>query len=137
MSLPSGLPEEVGDEEPLARFLTSSGHFNSESPRPTAFLPNPKNGETSVFRQPEEPVSALLETAVEHVAMERSPHGAAILSAKDVRDAKLDVWAKEPPPRHADIVGWPLPNDDPAIGKAQQKEIAIKLAKKARLVRFP
>jgi len=29
MTLPSGLPEHVGDEEDIARFLTSSGHFSA------------------------------------------------------------------------------------------------------------
>lgn len=134
MSLPSGLPEHVGDAEPLARFLTSSGHYNAEAPKPAAFLPNPKNGETSVFRQLEE--LALLDAGRKYVGMERPLHGAAIVSAKDVREAELEAVAKEPPPRHADIVGWPWAKDDPALGKAQQKEMAIKLAQKAKLVRF-
>ena len=43
MSLPSGLPEHVSDDEDLARFLTSSNHFNSTAVRLAAFMPNPRN----------------------------------------------------------------------------------------------
>ena len=49
-TLPSGLPELVGDEEDLTRFITQSNHFNSFMAKPAAFLPNPKYRNTSVFR---------------------------------------------------------------------------------------
>lgn len=137
MCLPSGLPKNVSKNEPLARFLTSSGHFNATYPKPAAFLPNPKNGETSVFRQPSNPISDLVAIATQHLGTERSCHGVAMLSARDVRDVGLDVVANEPPPRHADIVGWLRTKLDPALVKAQQKKIAIRLAQKANLVRFP
>lgn len=75
MILPSGLPEHVADDEDLARFLTSSGHYK--------------------------------------------------------------VRAGEPPPRHADIVGWPWSKEDPDFGKAQQKELAALIAQRAgESVRF-
>jgi len=63
-------------------------------------------------------------------------HGAAILTAAAVRSAQLDVLAEEPPPRHANIVGWPLFADDPDLQKAQQKERALILASRCALVRF-
>ena len=131
MTLPSGLPEHVGDEEDLARFLTSSGHYNASAVRPSAFLPNPKNGETSVFRHGREPIGELREMGQREVGMERRAHGAAIVKAKVVRSAALEVRAGEPPPRHADIIGWPWTNDDPEIGKARQKELAALIAQKA------
>lgn len=111
MTLPSGLPECVGDEEDVARFLTSSGHYNSSAVRPAAFMPNPRNGETSVFRHGAEPLDEL--KAIAQV------------------EATLEVRAGEPPPLHADIVGWPWQEDDPAFGKAAQKELAALIAQKA------
>jgi hypothetical protein len=143
MSLPSGLPEHVGDGEDLARFLTSSGHYNATMARPTAFMPNPKNGETSVFRHGAEPLEELKAIAQAEVGEDRRIHGASIVKAGAVREAKievteLDIRAKEPPPRHADIVGWPWSKDDPDFGKAQQKELAALIAQKANkpLLRF-
>jgi hypothetical protein len=53
--LPSGLSEAIEDDENLARFLTSSSQFNAVMVKPSAFLPNPTDGETSVFRHGSEP----------------------------------------------------------------------------------
>lgn len=131
MTLPSGLLEDVGDEEDLARFLTSSGHYNASSVRPSAFLPNPKNGETSVFRHGKEPLDELREMGQREVGKQRRVHGAAIIKAKTVRSAELEVRAGEPPPRHANIVRWPWHKDDPDFGKAKQKELAALIAQKA------
>lgn len=65
------------------------------------------------------------------VGSERRVHGAAIVKAKAARTAELEVRAGEPPPRHADIVGWPWAKDDPDFGKAKQKELAALIAQKA------
>jgi hypothetical protein len=127
--LPSGLPELVGDDERLARFLTSSGHFNSQMVKPVAFLPS-SDRETSVFRHEGEPNAALWAIGDEHL---RDPfRGAAIVRAQDVRAASLEVTADEPPARHAVIRGWPY--DDPVLQKAQQRERALLLASKAVLL---
>lgn len=133
--LPSGLPEQVADEEDLARFLTQSSHFNAMMVKPSAFLPNPKNGETSVFRQGSEPRASLWQVAREQLASERSLHGVAIFKARHVREAQLDVIAKEPPPCHANIIGWPALQSDPEMEKAKRKELAIQIAQQAELVR--
>ena len=55
--LPSGLPEAIADDEDLARFLTSSGHLSASmgTAKSAAFLPSPKDRETSVFRHGSEP----------------------------------------------------------------------------------
>lgn len=131
MPLPSGLPEHVADDEDIARFLTSSGHYNSSAVKPAAFMPNPQNGETSVFRHGAAPLDALKKIAQAEVGAERHIHGAAIVKAGVVRAAKLEVRAKEPPPRHADIIDWPWSKDDPVFGKAEQKELAALIAQKA------
>jgi hypothetical protein len=136
MSLPSGLPEEISDGEPLARFLTSSGHFNSTVVKPSAFMPNATDGKTSVFRHGAEPRGDLVAIGRAEVAKEGSLHGAAILSAGIVRTARLEVEAVEPPPRHADITGWPWLKEDREFAKAERKEIAIVLAQNAQLLKF-
>ena len=50
-----------------------------------------------------------------------------------VREAQLEVRAKEPPPRHADIIGWKWSKEDPEFGKAGQKELAALIAQKEGL----
>lgn len=131
MTLPSGLPDTVADAEDLARFLTSSGHYNSTVVKPAAFMPNPRNGETSVYRHGADPLEGLVNIAREEIGAERKVHGAAVVKAAAVRAAQLEARAGEPPPRHADIVGWPWYAEDPDFGKAAQKELAAAIAQKA------
>lgn len=132
--LPSGLPEWVADDEPLARFLTSSSLFSAAIVKPAAYMPNPKDWNTSVFRHGAEPRGSLLEIANELVLGQRTLHGIAICLARHVRDAQLDVAADEPPPRHANISDWPIAND-PELTKARQKERAVLIAQHAELLR--
>lgn len=134
-TLPSGLSEAIDREEDLARFLLSSGQFNAQMAKPSAFLPNPNDGKTSVFRHGSEPRDALWQLAREYLVGSRTLHGAAIVKALRVRDAGLDVVASEPPPRHADIVGWPSSTTDPDMAKAERKEKALLIAHQAELVR--
>jgi hypothetical protein len=136
MPLSSGLPELVASQEPLARFLTSSSHYNSSVVKPPAFLPNPNDGKTSVFRHDAEPRDALEAMGRNEVAEDRSLHGAAIITAAEVRAAKLEVTAAEPLPLHADIEGWPWMQGDREFGKAESKEKALLLAQKAQLLKF-
>lgn len=131
--LSSGLPEDVADAEPLARFLTSDSQFNRQMAKPAAFMPGPSDSKTSVFRQAAEP-DRLWETA-EREIVERRVRAAAMLTAADVRRAKLDVEAHEPPPRHANIIGWPSDAGDPVSTKARCKAFALLLAQAAALVR--
>jgi hypothetical protein len=132
-TLPSGLPDLVDDDEDLARFLTSSSEFNRAGVRHPAFVPH--EGEKSVFRHGAEPRADLWRIAQTYgVAGNRTLHGAAIVKARRVRDVQLDVEAREPPPRHANIVGWKWSEDDPDVGKAEQKEQALRIAEHAMLV---
>jgi len=129
--LPSGLPDLVADGKDLARFLPSSSQFNTKGAKPSAFLPAPKSGETSVFRHGAEPAAELWQIGDKYLAKVR---GAAIVKSSDVRAVGLSVTADEPPPRHAAIRDWPLDND-PELQKAKQKERAALVASKATLVR--
>ena len=128
--LPSGLLETIADDEELARFLTQSNQFNTIMVKPVAFLPNPKDRETSVSRHGREPLKPLWEMGLV-AAGTRTLYGAAIFKARDVKTAQLEVHSKEPPPRHAVIVGWPWIDSDPDLQRAQQKERAVVLASAA------
>jgi hypothetical protein len=133
--LPSGLPEAVGDDEDLARFLTSSSQFNAATVKPSAFMPSSKNGETSVFRHGEHPREALWQIAGEHVGFSRTVYGAAVVKAEHIRAALLQVNSSEPPPRHANITGWPWSSADTEFGKAEQKARALAIVQFAAIVR--
>ena len=132
--LASGLPETVTDEEPLVRFLTSDGQFNKQMAKAPAFMPGPTDAATSVFRQPSDPVDAMWETAAREMP-DRPARAAAVLSAGAVRLATLEVKADEPPPRHANIAGWPTVANDPEATRAKRKELALQLAQAAMLIR--
>ncbi|MBI2803296.1 MAG: hypothetical protein HYX63_24015 [Gammaproteobacteria bacterium] len=136
MTLPSGLSDSVADSEPLARFLTSSSQFNVSGVKPSVFLPNPKNNQTSVFRHGAEPREALWRIAREYAVGDRPLHGAAVCLAGDVRAVLLEVNPKEPPPGHANIENWSVNKNDPELTKATQKELATKIAQRATLVQF-
>ena len=133
--LASGLADTVDNEEDLARFLTSSSHFNAAGVKPAAFLPNPTNRETSVFRHASQPSESLWRIGADHLAGARKLYGAALFKAVHVRAALLDVVAQEPPPRHANIVGWPWSQSDPELEKAKQIERAALINQHAELVR--
>lgn len=128
--LPSGLTDQILGQEDLARFLTQSSQFNATMVKPAAFLPSPRDRETSVSRHGREPKEQLWSLGLAAAGC-RQPYGAAIFKADDVRAAQLDVVADEPPPRHAAIRGWPWIESDPDLQKAQQKEIAAKIASAA------
>jgi hypothetical protein len=129
-ALPSGLPEHVADDEDLARFLTQSSQFSSTMAKPAAFLPTPRDQETSVSRHGVEPLDRLWEIGLV-AAGARQLYGAAVFKAHHVRSAQLDVGSDEPPPRHAVIRGWPRAETDPELQKAMQKEKAIMIASAA------
>ena len=129
----SGLPEHVGDDEALTRFLTQSNQFNSSRVKPSAFLPSPKHRNTSVFRAGTDPVG-LRDTWNQNNPMGRPLKGAATCKARHIRSAGLDVVASEPPPAHANIEGWPWIADDPELQKARQLECANQLAAEATVV---
>lgn len=96
--LPSGLPEDVADDEELARFLVQSNQFSSTSVKPSAFLPSPRDREPSVSRHGREPLQRLWELGL-LAAGERPLRAAAFVRASDVRAAGLEVVADEPPER--------------------------------------
>jgi len=98
--------------------------------KPAAFLPNPKDGETSVFRVGAENEEELWSLGEFAAGENRTLYGAAILRASDIRRVGLRIESHEPPKRHAAIVDWPW-QDDRDLQKAEQKRLAIQLASAA------
>lgn len=124
--LPSGLPEQIEDDEDLARFLYSSRQFTTTGVKHVAFLPNPKDSETSVFRHGLKPLREMWRLGSD-ARPDMPLHGVAIVKAAEVRRIFLEVFADEPPLRHAAIRNWP--NDsDVELEKAKRKELALQLA---------
>jgi len=132
-TLPSGLPCVVDDEESLARFLVHRDQFSASIPKPSAFLPNRNDRETSVFRHGREPLEQLWAIG-SAAASGRNIYGAAIIKAHAVRATGLTIDADEPPPRHAAIRNWSWNDADSILQKAQQKEKALVLASQSELV---
>lgn len=132
---PSQLPAEVADSESLSRFLTQRNHYNRQGPKASAFLPNPKTKNTSVFRIGRDD-AAVRQAWDNNASGERSLRGYAVVVAGDVRSLELEVEADDIPPGHANIENWPWFDDDPALQKAKQKELAMGIASEATLVVF-
>jgi len=132
--LPSGLSEHVADEEGLSRFLTQSNQFGSNGPKASSLLPNPKHKNASVFRGDD--IEALRQTFEAARTDGRQAKAVARFRTLEVRAIGLDVIAKEPPPAHANIEGWPWFEVDAELQKARQLELAATLAEKSQLVRF-
>ena len=129
----SGLPEHVGDYEDLARFLTQSNQFSTCRVKPSAFLPNQKHRNTSVFRVGAD-AARLSNTWNQNNPGGRPLRGAALCQARHIRTAGLEVIASEPPPTHANIEGWPWLENDADLQKAQQLERANQIAAESTVV---
>ena len=155
----TSLPTDIEDAESLARFiLSASWLYRDERPgcpvRLNAFLPHPRV-ELSVYRTTgwhESEISAQgTEVASDRELAHRDrsmasgePYpankttfrylGRGELSAANVRASGLNVVAKEPPIRHADIIGWPPLTNNRKHDEASQMAFAIKLQASARFV---
>ena len=110
--------------EILSRFVLQTNWFSSSENRVkyAAFLPD-KNGETSVFRTSGITNNEIWEIGDSEVSIKR---GKPILRRADIGtnnviSKDLEVIPREPPLRHANIIGWP---DE----RSKQKIIAIELA---------
>lgn len=128
MTLPSGLPETVSDEEQIARFVLFSGWFSSNGVKAEAFLPNPKNGDTSVSRTRDMSLEGIRQTGIS-VAKQRQAtfYGHASLQVRSVTKLNLAVVPQEPPDAHANIANWPSVPGDPSATKAKWKLLANEL----------
>jgi len=119
---------EVDSSEILARFIFSIRMYRADnSIRHTAFIPNPKNSETSVFRISDISDDEIWEIGDSvGVIREKPILGRADITAAVVMSKDLKIIPEEPPERHANIIGWS--ND-----LSKQKMIALELASEAQL----
>jgi hypothetical protein len=126
---PHNLKATIDDNENLARFIFSRKHFSRQQQRVKAEAYMPSRGEVSVFR-----IDGLERTAIWKIGSdvaskrEQTLYAHGDTKGSEVRRVGLDIRPDEPPPRHANIVGWPE-NDKP-----RQKVIALQLAAVAALV---
>lgn len=133
----------VASEQPYTRFIRKRSHITREKPPAAkwqAFQPrlNPLSSqpETSVYRTDGLTEEGIWAVGEEHVPRHRPdlPHPArADLSAGDVTAACLVLDPNETPPRHADVIAWPDPNQD----KHAMMNRAQILASKSRCVLNP
>lgn len=133
-ALPSGLPESVAGNEDLVRFLVQSNQFSSTGARPAAFLPNPKHRNTSVFRGRD--LESLRRTFEAARTDGRPAKAVAMIPTRAVRITGLNVFAEEPPERHANIEGWSWLETDPELRKARHLELVGNLASVAEVTRL-
>lgn len=117
----------VDPAEPITRYIFSSSHFSTQNNRVkhNAFMPS--SGEASVFRTDSLPEPEIWAIG-QGISTQRGQqlHARGDLLTRDVLSLSLAVEPSEPPPRHANITGWPQ-------GKDEMKLKAIELAGKATL----
>jgi len=120
--------EPVTPCEVLSRFIMQTNWYrlSDNCVKYAAFMPNPKNGETSVFR-----ISGISERDIWKIGdrevgvLRNKPVlGRADIVPSFVFTKSLKVVPSEPPVRHANIVGWPEE-------KSEQTLIALQLAAEA------
>lgn len=119
---------QVDPSETLSRFILQKDWYrpSDNSVKHAAFMPNPKNGETSVFRISGISHKEVWDIGDREVAKIRNKPilGRADIGASNVMAKDLKVLPIEPPVRHANITGWPEE-------KSKQILIALELAAEA------
>jgi hypothetical protein len=117
------MPDPVTKFESLSRFIFDKGLIRPDNTlRHTMFMPNKKNGETSVFRISEIPEEQIWNIAVDIAKKKiKQLFGRADILASKVFSKELQVVPKEPPPKHANIIVWP---DDPSLTISIAQELA-------------
>jgi hypothetical protein len=120
--------EPVTPSEVLSRFIMQTNWYrlSDNRVRYAAFMPNPKNGETSVYRISGISDREVWEIGDREVGLRRDKPilGRADIGASFVITKGLNVVPSEPPIRHANIIGWPEQ-------KSEQRLVAIELAAEA------
>ncbi len=116
------MPEPVADPETLSRFIFDRKHIRSNNTlRHSAFMPN-KYGETSVFR-----ISGISQEQIWEIASDvarlrdKQLLGRGDILASTVFSKDLQVIPREPPKRHANILGWP---NDPSLTHSIAQQLA-------------
>jgi hypothetical protein len=120
--------EPITPSEVLSRFIMQTNWYrlSDNCVRYAAFMPNPKNGETSVYRISGISDREVWEIGDREVGLKRDKPilGRADIGASFVITKGLNVVPSEPPIRHANIIGWPEQ-------KSEQRLVALELAAEA------
>jgi len=120
--------EPITQSEVLSRFIMQANWYrlSDNRVRYAAFMPNPKNGETSVYRISGISDREVWEIGDREVGLKRDKPilGRADIGASFVITKGLNVVPSEPPVRHANIIGWPEE-------KSEQRLVALELAAEA------
>lgn len=123
------MPDIVDPHELLARFLTHRTQFSRQNKRvrTVAFMP-PADLRLSVFRVEGLDNNKIWQIGEKKVVSQsgKTLYGRAEIRAQLVEKTGLSIDPDNNPPRHANIIGWPLE-------KNEQKLIALELAKEATL----
>jgi len=118
----------IATSETLSRFILQKNWYrpSDSTVKYATFMPNPNNGQTSVFR-----IYGLSDKEVWDIGeLEVAPRlvkpvlGRADIGVSNVMEKGLKILPSEPPKRHANIEGWPEE-------KSEQTLIAIELAAKS------
>ena len=104
------LPANCSEDEVVTRFIFSKSHFRTNIPgvKSRAFEPSRKDNSTSVFR-----VLNLSEIEIWSIReevelqLDRTLYARADVIVRNITKFGLGVNPDEPPPRHANIQGWP------------------------------
>ena len=123
-------PPKISPLETVTRYLLQSNEFSPEKRcvNPKAFMPHSVRLDLSVFR-----IQGLESEEIwsigKHVAAQRGKklYGTGNIAVANIQKNQLRIVPNEPPPRHADIFGWPKE-------KSAQKLKAQELAAEATLV---
>jgi hypothetical protein len=119
----------VDPSETLSRFILQSNWYRTSdnTVKYAAFMPNPKDNKTSVFRTSGVSNDDIWNIGDREVSarLGKPILGRADIYASNVTERDLEVIPSEPPEKHANITSWPQE-------ASKQKVIAIELASEAR-----
>ncbi|MFQ5787651.1 MAG: hypothetical protein ACE5H1_06685 [Thermodesulfobacteriota bacterium] len=120
----------LDSSESLSRFILQKKWYriSDHKVKHAAFMPNPDNGETSVFRTSGILGEEIWNIGDREVGIKRGKPilGRADIIAFVVMSRDLQIIPSEPPERHANITGWP---DE----RSRQRMVALELATEAQL----
>ncbi len=116
-------------EEPITRFIRDKNYYRADRTlRHSAFMPWRQDMQVSVFRIFDIDTNEIWEIGNLHLVTSHKQQllGRADLKVSDATDIGLQVVPDDPPPRHANIAGWPEDG-------SKHKLLAAQLAAKASL----
>jgi hypothetical protein len=116
--------------ESITRYILSGNYFNKNTSRvnPRAFEPSKLDNTTSVFRISGLNDQEIWDIGSKNVAIpsQRTLHARVDFSVLTVISHGLAIRPSEPPPKHAEIFGWPI-DKDAKMAIAQELAVHVSL----------